>query len=284
MVVHTYGIGLAITFWFALRYFQRRLRNNGYPYEWLNVDFIWIIVAAIIGARVVHVAANWSFYAANPGQIVAIWNGGLSSYGGLLGAVPTGLLLARKHCRGLPLWTALDLLAPVLMASWALGRLLGPQLMIAGGGHPTHSFIGLYYAGEVGKRLPVPLFQAAECFGIWLALMRIEKYQKAHGGPTGLVLASAAAMWDVTRFFDQYFWLATPRVWDPVEVAAIALAVGGLVASAILLARHRDVEGFLVRSGSQPEPEVPVDSGAGTLGVSQAPSNPLSAGGLSTPG
>ena len=26
--VHTYGIGLAITFWFAFRYFERRLRRT----------------------------------------------------------------------------------------------------------------------------------------------------------------------------------------------------------------------------------------------------------------
>ena len=34
--IHTYGIGLAITFWFAFRYFERRLRNRGYPWQWLG--------------------------------------------------------------------------------------------------------------------------------------------------------------------------------------------------------------------------------------------------------
>ena len=29
--VHTYGIGLAITFWFAYRYFERRLRQQRLP-------------------------------------------------------------------------------------------------------------------------------------------------------------------------------------------------------------------------------------------------------------
>ena len=28
--VHTYGIGLAVTFWFGFVYFERRLRKNGY--------------------------------------------------------------------------------------------------------------------------------------------------------------------------------------------------------------------------------------------------------------
>ena len=46
--IHTYGIGLAITFWFAYRYFARRLRAHGYPDQWLGRAFVWIIVASII--------------------------------------------------------------------------------------------------------------------------------------------------------------------------------------------------------------------------------------------
>ena len=88
--VHTYGIGLAITFWFAYRYFERRLRNAGYPYEWLTGAFLWIVVASIVGARLLHVLANWSIYQAHPSQILAIWQGGLSSFGGLLFGIPVG--------------------------------------------------------------------------------------------------------------------------------------------------------------------------------------------------
>ena len=48
---------------------------------------------SIVGARAVSVIANLrgqQGYIANPGDIFAIWHGGLSSYGGLLGGVPTG--------------------------------------------------------------------------------------------------------------------------------------------------------------------------------------------------
>ena len=100
--IHTYGIGLAITFWFAFRYFERRLRKFGYPWQWLGGAFVWIIVAAIVGARAVHVLANLSYYTSDPGQVLAVWNGGLSSFGGLIGGVPTGLILARRRCPSLP--------------------------------------------------------------------------------------------------------------------------------------------------------------------------------------
>jgi phosphatidylglycerol---prolipoprotein diacylglyceryl transferase len=233
--IHTYGIGLALTFWFAYWYYERRLRNNGYPTRWLAGAFVWIIIAAIVGARAVHVAAHASFYAHNLGDVLAVWHGGLSSFGGLLFAVPTGIILARRRCPELPIGRAVDLLAPVLMASWALGRLLGPQLMVAGGGRPTTAWYGLEYAGQVGKRIPAPVFQAIECLVIFGLLLLVER--RFRHGPTGMVVAAAAGLWGVDRFFDEYLYLAVPRVWDAVEVIAIVLAVSGFTATALLWRR-----------------------------------------------
>ena len=176
LVVHTYGIGLAITFWFAYRYFDRRLRAEGYPTEWLTTAFLWIVGSAIVGARVLHVLANLSAYRSDPAGVFAVWHGGLSSFGGLLFGIPTGVILARRRCPQLPIMRALDIVAPVLMAAWGVGRLLGPQLMVAGGGHPTHAWFGMYYAGQQGKRLPVPIFQAIEDFAVYLVLIAIERH------------------------------------------------------------------------------------------------------------
>ena len=160
--VHTYGIGLALTFWFGLRYTERRLRNAGYPWQWVTGMFVWVIVAAIVGARALHVLSNLSYYTHYPLQVFAIWQGGLSSFGGLLFAVPVALVSSRRRCPQLKSLRFADLMAPVLMACWAIGRLLGPQLMVAGGGHRTNQWFGMYYADQVGKRLPVPIFQAIE--------------------------------------------------------------------------------------------------------------------------
>src|SRR5579871_6135984 len=99
LLVHTYGIGLAVTFWFAYRYFERRLRTHGYRTDWVPGMFLWVIVAAIVGARTMHVLSDLGYYGAHPGEIVAIWRGGLSSFGGLLFAVPVGIAIARRRCR-----------------------------------------------------------------------------------------------------------------------------------------------------------------------------------------
>ncbi len=49
-------------------------------------------------------------------------------------------------------------------------------MMVAGGGHPTHQWFGMYYADQVGKRLPVPIFQAMEDLTIFGILLLVERW------------------------------------------------------------------------------------------------------------
>ena len=110
--VHTYGIGLALTFWFGFTYFERRLRNNGYRTDWFVPVFLWIILAAVVGARALHVLSNLELLHPQPGRRPRRLARRLSSFGGLLVAVPTGIVLTRRRCPELPLGRALDLAAP----------------------------------------------------------------------------------------------------------------------------------------------------------------------------
>ena len=246
LVVHTYGIGLAVTFWFAYRFLERRLHARGYPTDWVLRLFVWVTVAAIVGARAMHVLANLSYYAADPSQVLAIWHGGLSSWGGLLLAVPTGVLVARRRCPQLGFGAAMDIAAPVLAAAWALGRLLGPQLMYAGGGHATQQWFGMYYAGQAGKRLPVPIFQALEDFTIFCVLVYVEHRlsrlaERRNVGldrampPPGAVIGTGMVLWGIERTVDESLWLAYPGHLGAVlvELAGVALAIGGVVLLAV---------------------------------------------------
>lgn len=235
--VHTYGIGLAITFWFAYSYYVRRLRARDLPYEWLQTGFLWIIAAAIVGARVVHVAANITYYSQYPGQIPLVWHGGLSSFGGLFGGALVGIFFLKRARPKLAVLAALDVITPVLLAAWSMGRLLGPQLMYAGGGRPTHAWYGLQYAGQTGYRIPVPLFQSAEDFLIFLVLIAVERRFAPKNLPAGWLLLTGLSLWSVERFFDEFLWLAVPRLWDAVEVFSIILFVVSVTALFLLLRR-----------------------------------------------
>ncbi len=267
LVVHTYGIGLAITFWFAYRYFERRLRVRGYRTDWVLALFILVTVAAIVGARAMHVLANLSYYRADPAQVFAIWHGGLSSWGGLLLAVPTGVVFARRRCPELGFGAAMDVVAPVLAAAWAMGRLLGPQLMYAGGGHATRQWFGMYYAGQVGRRLPVPIFQAVEDFTIFCVLIYVERrvgrIARNRSGvtsqgppPAGAVVGTGMVLWGVERVLDEKLWLAYPgQLGDVlVEAAGVALAIAGVV---VLVLSKRRWGNWLATATPAPAGEAP---------------------------
>jgi phosphatidylglycerol:prolipoprotein diacylglycerol transferase len=235
--IHTYGVGLAITFFFALTYLQRRLRKYDYEFLWMNQAFIWIIGAALLGARIVHLGANATFYFHHPIEIPQVWHGGLSSFGGLAGGIPAGLYLAKRHVPELTALKALDIAAPMLMAAWGVGRLLGPQFEINGGGRQTTAWYGLQYAGQVGKRLPAPLFQSVESFVVFGILIFLERHMRNR--PDGILIAGLALFWGMARFADESLWLAIPRFWDAVEVTALVLITVGGAAMAALLWKAR---------------------------------------------
>ncbi|MGA2036205.1 MAG: prolipoprotein diacylglyceryl transferase family protein [Acidimicrobiales bacterium] len=281
LLVHTYGIGLAITFWFGYRYFEHRLRDNGYEYQWFTGVFLWVVVTAIVGARLVHVLANFSHYSSNPTEILAVWHGGLSSFGGLLGGLPTGLLLARRRYPELSTIRTLDLLAPVLMASWGIGRLLGPQLMVDGGGHRTSQWFGMQYANGLGgytpKELPVPIFQAIESFVIFGILIVIERRLRKR--PLGTVVGSAMALWGLERFVEQHLWLSTGGLGSLlVQIAGLGLFGAGLVTLAALWRRQAhgalDEAASGVEDSSTSAAEVQDSQDAAVMSVAQSPVEP----------
>ena len=82
---------------------------------------VWAIIGGIIGARLVHVVDNWDFYGRNPGQILAIWAGGIGLWGGILGGFIGGVAYAlfAKH----PVGVIADLTAPAMLFVQTIGRI-----------------------------------------------------------------------------------------------------------------------------------------------------------------
>lgn len=84
-------------------------------------DFILIAFPmAIVGARLYYVLFQWAYYSQHPMEIVAIWEGGLAIYGGLI----AGVLVLLWFCarRLINPFDFLDIAAPSLMVAQAIGR------------------------------------------------------------------------------------------------------------------------------------------------------------------
>jgi phosphatidylglycerol:prolipoprotein diacylglycerol transferase len=82
---------------------------------------IWAIIGGILGARVVHVVDRWDFYGDNPGEIIAIWSGGIALYGAILGGFLGGAIYARLQ--KYPIGRLADITAPALLIAQTIGRI-----------------------------------------------------------------------------------------------------------------------------------------------------------------
>ncbi len=104
----------------GVRYAERR----GLDVEKLLDMALWLVIAGVIGARLVYVLTSPSAYfgpGGNPLDALKVWEGGVSIHGGVLGVVVATWLYSRAH--GLNMWSYLDVLAPIAGFGIIGGRL-----------------------------------------------------------------------------------------------------------------------------------------------------------------
>ena len=140
---------------------------------------VWVALGVVLGGRIGYVLFyNLPLYIADPVEIFAIRNGGMSFHGGFLGAILAFLLFARA--RGLNGYTLLDIGAVVVpiglffgrIANFVNGELWGRvapdfpyAIVFPGGGplprHPSQ----LYEAATEGLLLFIVMALAVNRFG-----------------------------------------------------------------------------------------------------------------------
>jgi len=237
-VFHLYGLGLALAAYIAFEYAERRFVRRGLAVDHFGRYVLWLLGAGLVGARLANIATNWSYYNGHPMRWIAVWQGGLASFGGIALAIPVGIVGRRRYWPATDALSFSDTLIPALVLGWAIGRVLGPQFMVDGGGHLTHQWFGMAYHGQVGKRVPVPLIQGAEDGLLWGLLLWIERRLPARR--VGVVTGLAMVIWGLVRAYDER-WLLGEQSHSGslgVQLAALALSVGGVAVLATVVRRR----------------------------------------------
>ena len=116
-----HGLFMAVAIVVGVWLPARLVAKAGLPVDRLYSLALWGIPGGIIGARLVHVIDYWSYYSANPGAILAFWQGGLALWGGILGGTLVAVIYARIS--GFPLARYADLAALGLILAQAIGRI-----------------------------------------------------------------------------------------------------------------------------------------------------------------
>lgn len=100
---------------------MREARRRGFPMERVEGSLAWILLGAVIGARLFHVIDRPEAYLARPLEVFALWNGGMAAWGGIIGGIVGGLICFRRA--GFDLRAVFDAAAPAMILGQGLGRL-----------------------------------------------------------------------------------------------------------------------------------------------------------------
>ncbi|HEY0082824.1 MAG TPA: prolipoprotein diacylglyceryl transferase, partial [Pyrinomonadaceae bacterium] len=206
--INTYGVLLALAFLVALLVAARLGARDGLPRERLFDLGLWLLLAAIVGSKVLLLVVEPEYRDA-PLRLLSLdflRSGGVF-YGGFLGAVLTAYVLVRRY--GLPWWRTADAFAPGI----ALGQAIGRQGCFAAGccwGKPTTLPWGVRFS-ELGQQVTgVPIdthLHPTQLYESFAALLFFALLFWLHRRKTfdGQIILVYGVLYGATRFIIEFF-------------------------------------------------------------------------------
>jgi phosphatidylglycerol:prolipoprotein diacylglycerol transferase len=181
IAIRWYALAYLVGFLAGWRYCLRLARSNDRPPGPKDFDdfLTWAVIGVILGGRIGYVLFyNLPYYLESPGQALAVWHGGMSFHGGMLGVVVAILAFsARRGFSPLALGDLVAAAAPIgiffgRVANFVNGELFGrpadlPWAVVfpRGGPDPRHPS-QLYEAALEGLVLFLVLYALARSPGI----------------------------------------------------------------------------------------------------------------------
>ena len=247
--LRSFGTLMAVAFlvgtWLGLREAKRMsLDEDGF----VNVILL-TLVASILGARALYVIEHLGEFRRSWGSVWALWEGGLTLYGGIVAGTFGGLTAAARM--GLPRWRVADALTPSLAIGAMFGR-IGCFLNGCCYGHPTLVPWGVKFPPAAFATLefgdtpvhPSQLYNAAAALVLFVVMWTLRRRFRVPGVLfwTFIVAFSLVRIpIDLTRSYEADAVLVR-GVIDVTESQAMSLALA-LFGAAMILRLRREAAG-----------------------------------------
>ena len=245
--IYSYGVLLAAAYLLGLQFALIRARSRGLDRERVMDLGIWIIISALVGAKLLLLVVDYRPFLANPRTIVDLLRSGGVFYGGLIAAVTVALAYIWRH--RMPMWTTTDVFAPGIALGHVVGR-LGCLLAGCCFGRPTsvpwaisfHDPNAFATSGTpLGVSLhPTQLYEAGAEALILVFLLAFERRGRPFPGRT---FWSYMLLYGVSRFVIE-FYRGDPRgtVFDALSTSQFVsvILVPLSVVMLVLLSRRDD--------------------------------------------
>ena len=207
--VYSYGVLLAAAYLIGLQLGVMRARKAGVdPARVMDLG-IYLIIAALVGAKLMLIAVDWDYFRSQPRELLSLVRAGGVFYGGLIAAVAVGLWLVRRY--KLPVWTTADLMAPGIALGHVVGR-FGCLLAGCCYGRPTDvawaiTFTDPLAAQNVGTPLGIPLHptQLYDA-GAELLILGVLLFTERKGKPfAGRTFWMYMLLYGISRFIIEFY-------------------------------------------------------------------------------
>jgi phosphatidylglycerol---prolipoprotein diacylglyceryl transferase len=208
----------------------------------IDIDdlLIYAALGVILGGRIGYVLFyNAAYYLAHPAEIFALWNGGMSFHGGLVGTILAIFILARR--KKISVLSLLDICAAAVPIGIFLGRIanfIKPELW----GRPSDVPWAMVFPGAGPlPRHPSQLYEAVlEGFVLFVVLRLVIQL----GGlrRNGLISGIFALGYGAARIACEFFREPDPQLGFLIGGATMGmlLSLPLIAAGIILISRARD--------------------------------------------
>lgn len=125
ITLHLYGFILGLSAVVGLLLVEKRAKEQNISSHCVWTVAAWVLAGGLVAARLWHVITDFDLYIGHGWRVLAVWDGGMSIIGGILGGL-IALVFAGKWlntCRDVNLWQLADLAIFGLPAAQCLGRL-----------------------------------------------------------------------------------------------------------------------------------------------------------------
>ena len=211
LTFHTYGLmialGILLGLWVAVRLAVRDGAPPAQARDAVHGLVTYFVIGGLLGGRLAYIVNYPADFSGHWMSVFKIWEGGLVSYGGLVGALAGFALWHRNHPL-FPWRRVLDWLAPAIPLGHAIGR-LGCFAAGCCYGRPTNLPWAVTFTNpESLAPLFVPLhpdqlYESAML--VVLGLFLLYRFRKSRGRPEGALFVDYLLLYSVGRFGTDFF-------------------------------------------------------------------------------
>ena len=202
LAVRWYGLMYLLGFGLAWWLGTRRIDAGSAPIDRRQFDdlIFYAVLGVILGGRLGYVLFyKPGYYASHPLEIPAVWQGGMSFHGGMLGVIAAMWLAARKHrIDFLRLTDFIAPLCPLGLAAGRMGNFINGELW----GRPTDLPWGMLFRNAGGvPRHPSQLYEfALEGVTLFVLLWWFSSKPRLRGEVSALFLVGYGCLRFVAEF------------------------------------------------------------------------------------